>query len=196
MKKAIIILLALLTVSSLSAKESIMHNQLGGSASTFSGVGISYKYIFNNIWAAKTTVFIYYNSDGNNNSNHRDNTDLFGIIGGEVQYYVHHSKHTGLYLLFGFSEWYEENTNNIYDYNLNQYTTDLSKDFRRMFNIGPGFGLDLIIWDNIVLNFDVGFVYSIENNDYSGSSYYYDNSNSNNQNSFTYGGGVGLSYRF
>ncbi len=195
MKKAIIILLAFLTVSSLSAKESIMHNQLGASASVFSGVGLSYKYIFNNIWAAKTTVFLYYKANGADNTHQRDNTDFRGQIGGEVQYYFHHTKHTSLYLLFGFSEWYEENLYNSYDYGQN-ITKYKSKDFNRMFNIGPGFGLDFTFMDNnnFVLNFDGGFIISIENNDHSGSFSY--SGNSKNQNSFTYGGGVGLSYRF
>lgn len=186
MKKVLLVLVAFLTISSLSAKESFMHHQLGPSASMFSGAGLSYKYIFNNIWAAKTTAFVYYNTDGNSNNSY---PELWTSIGAEVQYYLHHSEHTGLYLFVGFAEWYEENNNN-YDYEQNSSN---SIKYYRMFDIGPGFGLDLIIWKNIVINLDVGFLYTIENNDYS-----WDNSDSNNRNpkSFTYGGGIGLGYRF
>ena len=182
MKKALLILLAFLTVSSLSAKPEFLQNQLGASASMFSGAGLSYKYIFDDTWAAKTTVFLYYYDDKS-----YDESQLWGSIGGEVQYYLHHSKHTGLYLLVGLSEWYDENQNN-YDSKQNAYT---SKNIDRRFTIGPGFGLDLIVWDNIVLNFDFGFLYTLTNND---TNSIYDRNTDTE--SYTYGGGIGLSYRF
>jgi len=63
MKKILIVMLCCFFITKLAAQEKQYYHQLGASVSMFSGIGLSYKYFFTDIIAAKVTgMFIPMNT--------------------------------------------------------------------------------------------------------------------------------------
>ena len=147
--------------------------QVGGSASLFSGPGLSFKYFFNDKTAAKIATLFYYDENGD------DSSYLIASLGGEFQYYLSRSKYASLYALLGTNYWYEEDSNPWY------YEGDVKiihTSFDKKFRMGLGFGLEVLIWNHIAINLDGGYAFAINLN--------------NSDKFFGLGGGIGVGYRF
>lgn len=82
MKKILIVMLCCFFITKLAAQEKQYYHQLGASVSMFSGIGLSYKYFFTDIIAAKVTGMFYSDEYNNGDSYYYSN------YGAEFQMYI------------------------------------------------------------------------------------------------------------
>ncbi len=147
------------------------HHQLGFAASTLSGSGLSYQFIFNDTWRLKATGLIdiddasgFYELDYN--------------IGLELQQSLHKSSATRFYALAGASSDYRHVEDQYRIGDREEVYTLTEEDF----NIGAGLGFELQLWQHLALNLD--------------GNYHFTNSDGGKSKSFNFGGGIGIAYRF
>lgn len=193
MKKLIFVLSFILISSSLFAEDDYKHHLVGGSASNFSGLGISYRYLFDNGFGVKGSVFGWTLTDTDENNN--EDVSQFLSFGAEIQYTLHSTKRNRLYLLFGASYNYD---NNRYEYSSFEEIIDTNEDKLSRIDVGPALGFELMFFDNFSFFLELGATYRNQNEE---SSYFYDQEFDNSPivretTGISIGGGVGLGYRF
>ena len=121
-------------------------NRIGFTYSTLSGYGLTYLHTLDNGFSFKTQLFIYGEI---NNDDDFVNADVWGAIGGELQYNIKNFKRNRLYALVGF----------YFDYDYSEfglrYATELS--IKRLYNGGIGVGFETLVLKNISLALDGGY---------------------------------------
>lgn len=144
------------------------NNRIGFSGSMISGWGLTYQRNFNPI-AVKAVAFYYYYKDGTGNLSNQvitgpamnfDQQGSIGSFGLEFKYYVFESKYVNLYPLIGFSYWLEntETPSYYWDKNNKEYSI-LRESKSNTWNLGAGFGIEVIAGKYVAFNFDIGMKY-------------------------------------
>lgn len=148
---AVVVLLVITTQLTFSQKNSEEtnwpSNRVGGSASSFSGHGLSYQRHFGDDVVAKVSFFGY----GDSYYNSSDIDELFITFGGEFQYNLHKAKYTRMHLFLGLSYWYDENSNWYY------YDNNYYPDINRTMVTGIGFGIEFLAWGHLSINLETGW---------------------------------------
>lgn len=127
-----------------------MH-QIGAVASSISGTGISYSFIFSDKMRFKLNGIYYYSKNNN------DETD-WSSIGLEFQHNFLKMKIFRVYGLIGGSYWYSKD-NYSYNYYYPEYNTTNYLRTNSEFRLGIGLGFDLTFWDHFVMGADIGYDY-------------------------------------
>lgn len=163
-----------------------LQNRIGLYGSFFSGYGLSYQHQFENGFSLRTQLFAYGSNDDNSNYNSDEIRLAYGV---DLQYNLKRTKNTRFYALLGsFIDYYERGSS-YYD------TPNSVKDYdvERYFNIGIGFGIELMAWRNVSFMLEGGYYGRFGNNDVT--VYDYNNGQSTsykaNQTPTTFGFGVG-----
>lgn len=190
MKKLILILLIICSVTSYAEPYSRgpISTQLGFSGSTISGYGLSFWLNFGDVVRLKTTGFYFYNEDN------WSDFELYGVGGAELQFLVYKSELSTVYIFGGASLWYNEDRN---EFNILTENQEIIKkrtgDKLESYTAGIGVGYEYLLWDNLLINLDVGVQYQD-----SRTTYFYDlfTINPHITKSFGLGAGLGISYLF
>lgn len=170
-----------------------LQNRIGLYGSFFSGYGLSYQYQFANGFSVRSQLFAYGSNDDNSNYNSNEIRLAFGA---DLQYNLKRTKSTRLYALAGsFIDYYENG-------NYYSVTPSANRDYdvERYFNVGLGFGIELMAWRNVSFVIEGGYYGRFGNNDVT--VYDYDNgqgsTHKENQTpkTFGFGGGGGIFYAF
>lgn len=170
-----------------------LQNRVGGYGSFFSGYGLSYQYQFENGISLKTQLFAFGSDDDNRNYNNDEIQLTYGI---DLQYNLNRTKNTRFYALAGsFIDYHEEGN---YYYSSSSDDTDF--DIERYINVGVGFGIELMAWQNISVVVEGGYYGRFGNNTVTDYNY---NNNGNTRvkvnetpRTFGFGVGGGLFYAF
>lgn len=165
------------------------HHQLGGSASSFSGMGLSYHYIFSDNYRIKLTGF--YLNEGPNYSNSAD--DIYLSTGIEGQKTLFRSEATRFYALAGIGFFQQASYNYPPGYGFSSYSSQ-----ENTYSGGVGVGIELIAVGRVSFNFDAGITYSFNER-----KHYTDDGTTppvspqyRSEVGFGLGGGLGFGYQF
>jgi hypothetical protein len=190
MNKFVIVFLFLipLQVRAQEYGDSLSHHQVGISASTLSGLGGSYSYIFNRDFRIKSTIFAYYEDQGSGGY------DWTGSLGLELQFSFESGPMTRFYGIVG--GYYYHYFNNFQSYyyvrdSLGTYTYLPDNEAENDFAFGIGAGFEVLLWKHLVLNLDAIFQFTQTKVTYSSL-----NSYPSLKRYLGPGGGAGISYRF
>jgi hypothetical protein len=170
-----------------------LQNRIGLYGSFFSGYGLSYQYQFTNGLSVKSQLFAYGSNDDNNNYNSDEIRLAFGM---DLQYNLKRTKRTRLYALVGSFVDYNENGTytNVYP------STNKDFDIERYFNVGIGFGIELMAWRNVSFVIEGGYYGRFGNNDVTVYRYANEQETNRKENvtprTFGFGGGGGIFYAF
>jgi hypothetical protein len=157
----------------------LLHHEISISASTISGIGISYRYNFNNQFYLKTIGMAYYTEDNTLRSH------FLGIVGLELQHNLTQTQNSRLYGFIGSSYWYT-NYQSVYK-SVPEFTR------YETINIGAGLGFEFFLWEHLTVNLNFGFQH--EGESLSSSSEYF-NPTYTPYSRFGMGGGVSIGYQF
>ncbi|MCC7430766.1 hypothetical protein IT568_07995 [bacterium] len=180
MKNLIFALVFTLCAGNLFGQDS--KHTIGMSASSTSGVGLSYKYRIDKDWSVKTNSLIVLNAPGCCDSGEFS----FFDVGSELQFNLYRTKWLRLYLLAGGSYWFIENRyeETIYPEDPNaQPISRIDKDIYHNLTIGNFLGIELIAFRHICFNVDFGH-------------FYYAELTNLKSNEFGIGVGIGFGYTF
>ncbi|PKL80697.1 MAG: hypothetical protein CVV25_03060 [Ignavibacteriae bacterium HGW-Ignavibacteriae-4] len=167
-------------------------NRIGLYGSFFSGYGLSYQYQFANGLSVRTQLFAY----GSNDDNNYNSDEIQLALGADLQYNLKRTHNTRLYALAGsFIDYYERG--NSY-YSSSVYSKDYN--IERFINVGVGFGIEILGWQNVSIVLEGGYYGRFGNNtvtdyDYSGEETKRVKVNQTPK-SFGFGVGGGISYAF
>lgn len=117
---------------------------LGFAAGHYTGVGMSYKLVYNSKYAAQIT-FGYYSDNSD------DWGDRWAMPGFELQYHLSRSKWTSFYISTGISyEYYRsEYWHYVYEEDIDEYSYEEQYDIDKIWTTGIGFGFELLAFDRI-----------------------------------------------
>ena len=169
MNKLLIILFILvpLAASAQDSFDSLSHHQAGFSASTLSGYGLTYSYIFSRDFRIKSTLFAYYNDRG------VDGHDWAGSVGLELQYSLQMGTMTRFYGLIGGNYYHYFDTYPGYY----AYTDSSGRDFynpsnseENDFAVGIGAGFEVLFWRHLAIDIHAAFQFTQTKYNYSPSS--------------------------
>ena len=170
-----------------------LQNRIGLYGSFFSGYGLSYQYQFANGLSVRSQLFAYGSNDDNSNYN---SDEIRLAFGADLQYNLKRTKRTRLYALLGSFVDYYENGNN---YSVNS-SSNKDFDIERYFNVGLGFGIELMAWRNVSFVIEGGYYGRFGNNDVTVYDYRDGQNTSYKENqtpkTFGFGGGGGIFYAF
>lgn len=168
-----------------------LQNRIGGYGSFFSGYGLSYQYQFENGISLKTQLFAFGSDDDSRNYNTDEIQLTYGI---DIQYNLNRTNDTRFYALAGtFIDYREEG--HYYSSSLD----DKDFDIERCFNVGVGFGIEVMAWEDISVVVEGGYYGRFGNNTVT--DYYSSYGNTivkinETPRSFGFGVGGGLFYAF
>ncbi|MDX2127472.1 MAG: hypothetical protein SFU91_00370 [Chloroherpetonaceae bacterium] len=126
-------------------------HQIGVSASSFSGYGLSYRIAFSEKILIRFTGFGFVNSSNVSTINERTESTL--VLGTELQYTLKSFESVRFYLLGGVNRFYEQTTNSASVRSNNVMNS--MEDWR----FGFGFGTEFKIFNSFFLNIDIGGIY-------------------------------------
>ena len=151
------------------------NNNIGLTASYFSGVGIHYKRFLAPDHSIKAVFFGWRSTEEETGFYGKDKTtDIFISFGLEYHYHFLKMKKYDFYTMVGYRTWYEKNDGSYYS-NVNTNTTN---------SIGVGVGLEYRTNKHFVINWDIGFA-NMWKKEYN-----------SKINTFSFAGGIGIGFVF
>ena len=178
--------------SSNGAEPQWLQNRIGLYGSFFSGYGLSFQHQFQNGLSIRSQLFAYGSNDDNNYNSDEIQLD-YGI---DLQYNLKRTQNSRLYALLGSYIDYYERGNSYYSSSV--YKKDYN--IERYINVGIGFGIEVMGWQNISIVVEGGYYGRFGNNTVTDYNYigletvsYKVNQNPK---SFGFGVGGGVAYAF
>tara|TARA_Y100000310_G_scaffold318774_1_gene373236 strand:+ start:444 stop:959 length:516 start_codon:yes stop_codon:yes gene_type:complete len=121
-------------------------NSLGFAAGSTYGIGLSYALDFENGHGVQVTGLPYWSEDG-------------GLVAGGInyRYTFHQNGRVGIYGSFGLAGMMSKNTYEECDWSDNGEPETCTEVVEEDFNLasGPGVGLQVFFWDNMVVRFEL-----------------------------------------
>lgn len=169
-----------------------LKNRIGIYGSFFSGYGLSYQHQFDSGFSLRTQVFAFGRNDDNSDYNTEEVRFAYGA---DLQYNLKRSRNTRLYALVGsFIDYYKSGNNYNYPSTTDDYDTE------RYINLGGGFGIELMAWQNLSFVIEGGYYGRFGKNNIT--NYRFENGQDvrykeqQSPKSFGFGVGGGISYAF
>jgi hypothetical protein len=171
------------------------NNNIGFTASYFSGIGFHYKRNLNPENSLKV-VFLGWHSTEENTS-YDKSADIWVSFGLEYQYHFFKKNKTDLYALIGYRTWYTEDTRGHNDYGYHSQSSDILNSN----SISAGIGYETRLGKYFVANIDMGFRNEWKLERSYGRDNYYDGIISisrkrNKISNFSFAAGIGLGFVF
>lgn len=170
-----------------------LQNRIGLYGSFFSGYGLSYQHQFENGFSLRTQLFAYGSNDDNSNYNSDEIRLAYGV---DLQYNLKRTKNTRFYVLVGSFIDYFERGNYYYD----APNLVMDYDVERYWNVGVGFGIELMAWQNVSFVIEGGYYGRFGNNTVTVNDYRNGQNISYKENqtprTFGFGVGGGIFYAF
>jgi len=114
---------------------------LGFAAGHYSGVGMSYKLVYNSKYAVQAT-FGYYSDV--------DYGDRWAMPGVEFQYHISRNENTSFYLSTGISyEYYRSEYYYWYEFDVDDWDYETKYDIDKIWTTGLGFGFEALVFERI-----------------------------------------------
>ncbi len=166
MKKIIVVFFTSLffSLSFLFSQESVSvkwpNNQVGFTASMFTGYGLVYGYHWSDDFMTKVNIYGF----GEMNNLPPNPQALLTTIGLEFQYNIMRSRYSRFSVFAAVSHWYDESSEYPYDYNNSPPTYFNIENIKRTTQVGLGFALELLAWNRLGFSFEGGYLARFSSN--------------------------------